>query len=205
MISRFGFQTPTVGPRTNSPFQQTSSKTSSQAYSHYPQSSQSSRKQLDRLPHRLPRCRPRLSRSFPHRRVSHLPFVFHLQERTRKDPSAPKLNVPGITQEAAPRYNALSTYEKEQLLSRVAEEREQYPALLKAWMDTLTPEMIKDENLLRYRRRKAGLSNRKNLKLAGEPKSPLTPYMRCVTFPFFLLLRGFFSGGGDRDRLKAPD
>ena len=85
-----------------------------------------------------------------------------------------------LTREAAPQYHALGAEERAQLLMRVQEAREAYPATLKAWKDSLTPEMIKEENLVRFRRRKLGLSNARKLRLDGEPKRPLTGFMRYV-------------------------
>lgn len=82
--------------------------------------------------------------------------------------------------EAAPLYKGLSPEEKAPLVEESQRQRAEYPAILEAWKQSLTPEMIKEENALRSRRRKAGLSTKKGIKLAGEPKKPLTGYMRCV-------------------------
>lgn len=43
--------------------------------------------------------------------------------------------------------------------------------------------MIKEENAVRARRRKLGLSHKANLRLEGEPKKPVTAYILCVESP----------------------
>lgn len=86
-----------------------------------------------------------------------------------------------LAKEAAPLYRELAPSERHELLQRAEEERKAYPEILRKWQETLTPEMIKEENAIRTRRRKLGLSKRKAIKLEGEPKKPLTGYMRWDT------------------------
>ncbi|KAM0787960.1 hypothetical protein ACM66B_006164 [Microbotryomycetes sp. NB124-2] len=101
--------------------------------------------------------------------------------KSRKDNLAPgeKLaTVSALTKEAAPLYRDLAPSERHELMQRAEEERRAYPAILKEWQATLTPEMIKEENAVRLKRRRLGLSQKKPIKLEGEPKKPASGYMR---------------------------
>ncbi|KAK4050575.1 hypothetical protein OIO90_005042 [Microbotryomycetes sp. JL221] len=101
--------------------------------------------------------------------------------QSRKESLAPgeKLaSVSAMTKEAAPLYRELAPSERHELAQRAEEDRRAYPQILKEWQATLTPEMIKQENAVRLKRRKLGLSKRRPIKLEGEPKKPLSGYMR---------------------------
>ncbi|BGP37164.1 hypothetical protein JCM10450v2_001070 [Rhodotorula kratochvilovae] len=82
-----------------------------------------------------------------------------------------------LVKEATPLYQSLSAEEKAALQARSEEQRKAYPAILDAWKKTLTPEMIHEENLVRARKRRLGLSHKANLRIEGEPKRPSTPYL----------------------------
>lgn len=43
--------------------------------------------------------------------------------------------------------------------------------------------MIKEENAVRTRRRKLGLSRKANLRVEGQPKKAVTAFLRCVVGP----------------------
>ncbi|KAK4052100.1 hypothetical protein OIV83_002394 [Microbotryomycetes sp. JL201] len=101
--------------------------------------------------------------------------------KSRKDSLAPGEKLPtvtALTREAAPLYRDLPPSERHELMQRAEEERRAYPAILKEWQATLTPEMIKEENAVRLKRRRLGLSQKKPIKLEGEPKKPMSGYMR---------------------------
>ncbi|BGP13280.1 hypothetical protein JCM10213_004950 [Rhodosporidiobolus nylandii] len=126
-------------------------------------------------------------------------FQDFLAERKASDPSQ-KISVAALTKEAKPVYDALSEEERQKLKDRAQEQREAYPALLEAWKATLTPEMIREENAVRAYRKKMGLSRKKPLKIEGEPKRPITGFMR-----FSNELRGQVDGEvlkGETDILK---
>lgn len=91
-------------------------------------------------------------------------------------------SVSALTQVAKPAYQELSAEDKAALQERAEEQRRAYPAILDAWKKTLTPADIREENAVRTRRRKLGLSHKANLRLEGEPKKPMTPYFLCVPF-----------------------
>ncbi|TNY24000.1 NADP-dependent alcohol dehydrogenase [Rhodotorula diobovata] len=82
-----------------------------------------------------------------------------------------------LVKDATPQYQALSAEDKAALHERSEEQRRAYPDILNAWKATLTPDMIKEENAVRARRRKLGLSHKANLRLEGEPKKPVTAYI----------------------------
>ncbi|GAA5984390.1 hypothetical protein JCM11641_000121 [Rhodosporidiobolus odoratus] len=89
-----------------------------------------------------------------------------------------KKTVSVLTKEASPLYYALSEEEKAALRARSEEQRAAYPAILEAWKATLTPEMIREENAVRLRRRKMGLGQKLPLRAPGEPKRPKTGFLR---------------------------
>ncbi|GAA6000768.1 hypothetical protein JCM10207_004650 [Rhodosporidiobolus poonsookiae] len=89
-----------------------------------------------------------------------------------------KISVSAMSHEAGPLYHALDSAAKEQLKARFDEQKREYPAILDAWKATLTPEMIREENVVRANRRRLGLSIKKGLKIEGEPKRPITGYLR---------------------------
>ncbi|GAA5827099.1 hypothetical protein JCM3770_004298 [Rhodotorula araucariae] len=104
-------------------------------------------------------------------------FADFLAEKKRQLPAGEKLaTVPILVKEATPQYQALSAEAKAALHERSEEQRRAYPAILEAWKKQLTPAMIYEENLVRARRRKLGLSHKANLRVEGEPKRPATPY-----------------------------
>lgn len=82
--------------------------------------------------------------------------------------------------EAAPLYRALAPNEVATLAERFAEEKAAYPAKYAEWMKSLTPEMIKAENTVRFRRRKLGLGRARNLRPVGEPVRPLSAFFKWV-------------------------
>ncbi|KAM0749720.1 hypothetical protein T439DRAFT_326598 [Meredithblackwellia eburnea MCA 4105] len=83
-----------------------------------------------------------------------------------------------ITRTAAPEYRNLAPSAKADLLARFQREKEEFTVKYAEWKANLTPDMIKEENLVRFRRRKLGLSRQANLHATGEPKRPWTPFMR---------------------------
>ena len=85
-----------------------------------------------------------------------------------------------LATEAAPVYRALAPTELVTLAERFAEEKAAYPAKYAEWMQSLTPQMIKDENAVRFRRRKLGLGRAKNLRFVGEPTRPLSAFFKSV-------------------------
>ncbi|GAA5896907.1 hypothetical protein JCM6882_007304 [Rhodosporidiobolus microsporus] len=101
----------------------------------------------------------------------------------RKATLAPgeKLSLTALVKEATPLYQDLSYAEKETLKERVEERKREYPAILEAWKATLTPEMIREENIVRANRKRAGLSRKRPLRLEGEPKRPQTGFLRFST------------------------
>lgn len=103
-----------------------------------------------------------------------------MQER-RTELTAEGAKIPShaaLFKEAAPLYQSLPQSERESLQAQADQQRANYPATLNEWLESLTPSQIKEENLLRSRRRKAGKSHRANLKVPGAPKAPLTGFMR---------------------------
>ncbi|GAA5831296.1 hypothetical protein JCM11251_007825 [Rhodosporidiobolus azoricus] len=108
-------------------------------------------------------------------------FGDFLAERKASLSPGEKLSLTALVKEAHPIYLALPSSEKEALKARVEERKKEYPAILEAWKATLTPEMIREENLVRANRKKAGLSRKKPLKLEGEPKRPQTGFLRFST------------------------
>ena len=110
------------------------------------------------------------------------------QERKASLPSGEKMvDLSVYTKEIGERYQSLSASDKAELTRRYDEIRAAYPAKLAAWKETLTPEIIHEENLVRMRRRKLGLYNRKinktMLRLDGEPRRPMGPFVRSVAAP----------------------
>lgn len=85
-----------------------------------------------------------------------------------------------VAKDAAPAYRSLAPSERQELNEQAQKARDAYPALLEAWKQTLTPQMIREENLIRMNRRKAGKKGRKSvlIKIEGEPKRPASGYMR---------------------------
>ncbi|GJN87883.1 hypothetical protein Rhopal_000838-T1 [Rhodotorula paludigena] len=104
-------------------------------------------------------------------------------------------SVSALTQVAKPAYQELSAEDKAALQERAEEQRRAYPAILDAWKKTLTPADIREENAVRTRRRKLGLSRKANLRLEGEPKKPMTPY--------FLFAQEIRAQGLDSDVLRG--
>lgn len=90
------------------------------------------------------------------------------------------LNVSQLTREAAPKYHELSSDERAALSRRAEQQKEAWPAIYEEWKRSLTPEMIREENLVRQRRRKLGLAHKRNLRLPDEPKRPLTAFLRSA-------------------------
>ncbi|GAA5851048.1 hypothetical protein JCM8547_009163 [Rhodosporidiobolus lusitaniae] len=127
-------------------------------------------------------------------------FNDYLTQWKSSHPDA-KVVVADLTKEAQPVYRSLPEAERAALQARYDEQRREYPAILEAWQATLTPEMIKEENLVRARRRKLGLSTRKGLKLPLEPKRPLTPF---IVFSKEVHAKGMDAPefGGETDMLK---
>lgn len=80
--------------------------------------------------------------------------------------------------EAAPLYRALDEEAKRILATRQQAEKDAYPTVYATWLASLTVDMIKEENLIRFRRRKLGLGHKRNLKMEGEPKRPASGYFR---------------------------
>ena len=122
------------------------------------------------------------------------------QKHSTTTSSGEKVTAAVLSSRAAPEYRALSSSERAVYERQAADERAAYPDKLSAWMKTLTPEMIREENAIRARRRKAKLSNKRSLKLEGTPKRPLSAFMRFV-LPIFLLPLDELSA----DRGYAPD
>ncbi|GAA5936871.1 uncharacterized protein JCM15063_000086 [Sporobolomyces koalae] len=85
-------------------------------------------------------------------------------------------SVTELAKSAGAEYATLGSASKAELQHRADEQRAAYPAILEAWKKTLTPEMIREENVVRANRRKLGLSRKHNLKMDGEPKRPRTAY-----------------------------
>jgi hypothetical protein len=85
-----------------------------------------------------------------------------------------------LAKQAAPLYRDLSEEAKRTLTSRHQAEKDAYPAVYATWLASLTPDMIKEENTIRFRRRKLGLGHKKNLRAEGEPKRPVSGYFRLV-------------------------
>lgn len=77
-----------------------------------------------------------------------------------------------LTPAAAEEYRYITPHQKSLLLARLEEAKAAYPATLTAWKATLTPEMIKGENLHKARKRKGVLATKRALKAEGEPKRP---------------------------------
>ncbi|GAA5902858.1 hypothetical protein JCM8208_006495 [Rhodotorula glutinis] len=86
-----------------------------------------------------------------------------------------------LVKDATPLYQALSSEDKAALHERSEEQRRAYPDILAAWKATLTPDMIKEENAVRTRRRKLGLSRKANLRVEGQPKKAVTAFLRFAT------------------------
>uniref|UniRef100_A0A0K3CCX8 BY PROTMAP: gi/342320884/gb/EGU12822.1/ NADP-dependent alcohol dehydrogenase [Rhodotorula glutinis ATCC 204091] n=1 Tax=Rhodotorula toruloides TaxID=5286 RepID=A0A0K3CCX8_RHOTO len=106
----------------------------------------------------------------------------HAQERKRSLPAGSKMpTITTLVPEAKAKYAQLSSSELSALDQRVDQARADYERQLAEWQKTLTPEMIREENLVRYRRRRAGLSRKANLHIPGEPKRPMTPFFRFCT------------------------
>lgn len=104
------------------------------------------------------------------------------QERRAELAPGEKLpSVSALFKEAAPKYHELAAHERAELAAKADEQRASYPDILAAYMASLTPGQIKEENVLRTRRRKAGLSHKGNLRIPGAPKQPLTGFMRFST------------------------
>ncbi|BGP22091.1 high mobility group, HMG1/HMG2 domain containing protein [Rhodotorula toruloides] len=102
-----------------------------------------------------------------------------VQERRRSLPAGTKMpTIPTLVPEAKAAYAQLSSSELAALDQRVEQARADYERQLAEWQKTLTPEMIREENLVRSRRRRAGLSRKANLHVPGEPKRPITPFFR---------------------------
>lgn len=107
--------------------------------------------------------------------------MFYSQER--KASAGPDDKLPSaavLAKEAAPLYRALDPATKADLIEKSDAQRAAYPDILAAYTASLSPAQIKEENAIRSRRRKAGLSNRRNLRVPGAPKRPLTGYMTFV-------------------------
>ena len=101
----------------------------------------------------------------------------------RRSSAAPGEKLPSaaaLAKEAAPLYRALDPATKAALLEKATAQRASYPDILAAYLASLSPAQIKEENAIRTRRRKAGLSNKRNIPIPGAPKRPLTGYMQFV-------------------------
>lgn len=85
--------------------------------------------------------------------------------------------MPIHAQAAATLYKDLPYHERAELEEQVAVKKAEYPGVFEAWKATLTPQMIKEENAVRAYRRKKGLSHKRLLRIEGEPKRPLMPYI----------------------------
>ncbi|CDR37206.1 RHTO0S02e12002g2_1 [Rhodotorula toruloides] len=121
----------------------------------------------------------------PPKRVTNKWQIFvneFIQERKASLPAGSKMpTIPTLVPEAKLKYSQLSSAELSALEQRVDQARANYERELAEWQKTLTPEMIREENLVRYRRRRAGLSRKANLHIPGEPKRPMTPFFRFCT------------------------
>ncbi|BGP29297.1 hypothetical protein JCM10296v2_001035 [Rhodotorula toruloides] len=121
----------------------------------------------------------------PPKRVTNKWQIFvneFIQERKASLPAGSKMpTITTIVPEAKAKYAQLSSSELAALEQRVDQARADYERQLAEWQKTLTPEMIREENLVRYRRRRAGLSRKANLHVPGEPKRPITPFFRFCT------------------------
>ncbi len=107
--------------------------------------------------------------------------LYHLQERRASATPGEKLpSAPAMAKDAAPLYRALDPTAKAALLEKANEQRAAYPDILAAYLASLSPAQIKAENVIRTRRRKAGLSTKRNIAVPGAPKRPLTGYMQFV-------------------------
>ncbi|KAL8291939.1 hypothetical protein RQP46_002197 [Phenoliferia psychrophenolica] len=128
--------------------------------------------------------KPKKPRSLLHppKAVSN-PWILYLSDYVSnlKAKLAPGEKLPAVTTlvvEAAPLYRNLSTEDRTALLVRFQAAKDAFPAQYEAWKATLTPQMIKEENVVRTQRRKLNLSSKRNLRIEGEPKRPLSPFFR---------------------------
>lgn len=85
-----------------------------------------------------------------------------------------------VARTAAPLYRALSGEELAALAARVEAQKETYRSVYHDWISSLSPSLIKDENLVRYRRRRLGLSGMRNIRREGEPRKPPTAFFAYV-------------------------
>ncbi|GAA6030136.1 hypothetical protein JCM8097_009279 [Rhodosporidiobolus ruineniae] len=105
-------------------------------------------------------------------------FADYLAEHKANVVPGTKVSLTELVKEATPKYQSLSEDDKAALKARAEEQKRDYPAILEAWKQTLTPEMIREENVVRANRRKLGLSKKRALKIEGEPKRPITGFFR---------------------------
>ncbi|KDE08617.1 hypothetical protein MVLG_01079 [Microbotryum lychnidis-dioicae p1A1 Lamole] len=82
-----------------------------------------------------------------------------------------------IARDAAPAYRALSPSDKAELLRTAEEQKAAFAQVLAEWTASLTPEMIREENAIRARRKKMGKSRKGPMKLEGQPKRPPSAYI----------------------------
>ncbi|SCV72457.1 BQ2448_3994 [Microbotryum intermedium] len=82
-----------------------------------------------------------------------------------------------IARDAAPAYRDLSPSEKAELLRTAEEQKAAFPQVLAEWTASLTPEMIREENAIRARRKKLGKSRKGPMRLEGQPKRPASAYI----------------------------
>ena len=102
------------------------------------------------------------------------------QQRADATPGEKLPSAAALAKVAAPLYRDLDPSAKAELVAKSTVQRDAYPDILAAYTASLSPAQIKEENAIRSRRRKAGLSNKRNLKIPGAPKRPLTGYMTFV-------------------------
>ncbi|KAK4691838.1 hypothetical protein P7C70_g9258, partial [Phenoliferia sp. Uapishka_3] len=103
---------------------------------------------------------------------------FIAEKKATKTPGEKLPSATSFSALAAPLYRSLSHSDRAALLVRCQEAKDAFPAKYEAWKASLTPEMIKEENAIRFKRRKLGLSHKSNLRVEGEPKRPLSSYFR---------------------------